>query len=88
MGLLDLASNALRGVTEKIQRNAIGYSIYGICGLAVLILSTSAGVMALTVSVFKQWTAAASPSNFLALNPEAQKDLARQQGREPAPGLA
>jgi hypothetical protein len=47
MGLLDLASNALRGVTEKLQRNAIGYSIYGICGLAVLILSTSAGVMAL-----------------------------------------
>lgn len=47
MGLLDMATQALRGVTDKIRRNAIAYSICGVCALAILILATSAGVMAL-----------------------------------------
>ena len=47
LGLKAMASQAIQGVTDKIRRNAIGYSICGICGLAVLILATGAAVMAL-----------------------------------------
>jgi O-antigen ligase len=47
MSLIGSATQAIRGVTEKILRNAIAYAICGICALAILILATSAAVLAL-----------------------------------------
>ena len=40
-------SHAVRGFVRKAQRSAIAYSVCAVCGLAVLILATSAAVMAL-----------------------------------------
>ena len=47
MGLQDTVSGAVRGVLNKVRRDAIAYSICAISGLAVLILATGAAVMAL-----------------------------------------
>jgi hypothetical protein len=47
MGLQDTVMNTVRGFVRKAQRSAIAYSICALCGLAVLILATSAAVMAL-----------------------------------------
>lgn len=47
MSLMGSATQAIRGVTDKIVRNAIAYSICAICGVAILILATAAGVLAL-----------------------------------------
>jgi hypothetical protein len=47
MGLQDTVSGAVRGIVNKIRRDAIAYSICAISGLAVLILATGAAVMAL-----------------------------------------
>ncbi len=51
MGIQDMVMNAVRGVLEKVVRNAIGYSICAICAVAVLILATSAGIVALIPAV-------------------------------------
>src|SRR5262249_24618187 len=62
LGLKAMASHAIQGVTDKIRRNAIGYAVCAICGLAVLVLATSAGVMALIPlvgAVYAQLIAAA-----------------------------
>jgi uncharacterized membrane protein len=47
MGLQDMAAHAMRGVVDRIRRNAIAYSICAICAVAVLVLATGAGVLAL-----------------------------------------
>ena len=47
MGLQDTVSRAVRGFVDKVRRNAIGYAICALCGVAVLILATGAAVMAL-----------------------------------------
>ena len=47
MNLQDTVGNAVRGFVQKVRRDAIGYSICAVCGLAVLVLATGAAVMAL-----------------------------------------
>jgi cytochrome c biogenesis protein CcdA len=47
MSLQEMAGNAVRGLVQKITRNAIAYAICVVCGFAVLILATGAAVMAL-----------------------------------------
>ena len=47
MGIQDMVMNAVRGVVEMAVRNAVGYSICAVCAVAVLILATSAGIVAL-----------------------------------------
>ena len=47
MGIQNMVMNAVRGVLEKAVRNAIGYSVCALCAVAVLILATSAGIVAL-----------------------------------------
>jgi hypothetical protein len=47
MGLQDTVKRALHGFVQKLERSAIAYAICALCGLAVLILATGAGVMAL-----------------------------------------
>ena len=47
MGLQDTVKHALRGFVQRLERSAIAYAICALCGLAVLILATGAGVMAL-----------------------------------------
>jgi hypothetical protein len=51
MGIQDsvtqAVSHAVRGFVRKAQRSAIAYSVCAVCGLAVLVLATSAAVMAL-----------------------------------------
>jgi threonine/homoserine/homoserine lactone efflux protein len=47
MSLQDTVKQAVRGFLQKLERSAIAYAICAICGLAVLILATCAGVMAL-----------------------------------------
>jgi O-antigen ligase len=47
MSLQTLMAHTLQGVTGKIKRNAIAYSVCGLCALAVLVLATVAGVLAL-----------------------------------------
>jgi hypothetical protein len=40
-------THAVRGVVRKAQRSAIAYLVCAVCGLAVLVLATSAAIMAL-----------------------------------------
>jgi len=47
MSIQDSVTQAMRGFVRKAQRSAIAYSVCAVCGLAVLILATSAAVMAL-----------------------------------------
>ena len=47
MSLQDTVMHAVRGFVQKVKRSAIAYAICALCGLAVLILATGAGVMAL-----------------------------------------
>jgi predicted lipid-binding transport protein (Tim44 family) len=47
MNIQATVMNAVRGYLESAKRSAIAYSICALCGLAVLILATGAGVMAL-----------------------------------------
>jgi len=47
MGLQDTVKHALGGFVQKLERSAIAYAICALCGLAILILATGAGVMAL-----------------------------------------
>jgi hypothetical protein len=51
MSIQDSVTQAVRqaasGFVRKAQRSAIAYSVCAVCGLAVLILATSATVMAL-----------------------------------------
>jgi hypothetical protein len=47
MSIQDSVTQAVRGFVRKAQRSAIAYSVCAVCGLAVLILATSAAVMAL-----------------------------------------
>ena len=51
MGIQDMVINAVRGVLDKMVRNAIGYSICAVCAVAVLILATSASIVALIPAV-------------------------------------
>jgi len=47
MSISAAVSHVLHGFVDTIRRNAIGYSICALCGVAVLILATGAAVMAL-----------------------------------------
>lgn len=47
MSIQATVTHAVRGFVNTAKRSAIGYSICALCGLAVLILATGAGVMAL-----------------------------------------
>jgi len=47
MAIQDSVIQAVRGFMRKAQRSAIAYSVCALCGLAILILATGAGVMAL-----------------------------------------
>ncbi|MEA2979543.1 MAG: hypothetical protein QOF09_1366 [Alphaproteobacteria bacterium] len=47
MGIQDTVGRVARGILDKLRRNVIGYAICALCGVAVLILATSAAVMAL-----------------------------------------
>lgn len=48
MSISAIVGQFVQGFAGTIRRNAIGYSICALCGLAVLILATCAAVMALT----------------------------------------
>ena len=47
MSLQTAMTHALQGVTGRIKRNAIGYSVCAVCAVAVVVLATGAGVLAL-----------------------------------------
>jgi len=47
MSIQDSVTHAVQGFVRKAQRSAIAYSVCAVCGLAVLILATSAAIMAL-----------------------------------------
>lgn len=47
MRLGDIGSVALGGVTARLRRDAIAYGACGICGIIVIVLATSASVLAL-----------------------------------------
>jgi hypothetical protein len=47
MSIQATVMNAVRGFLDTAKRSAIAYSICALCGLAILILATGAGVMAL-----------------------------------------
>jgi chromate transport protein ChrA len=62
MAIQDSVIQAVRGFMRKAQRSAIAYSVCALCGLAILILATGAGVMALIPlvgAVYAQLIAAA-----------------------------
>ncbi|MBV8790885.1 MAG: hypothetical protein JO237_02420 [Pseudolabrys sp.] len=47
MSIQAMVMHAVRGYVDSAKRSAIAYAICALCGLAVLILATGAGVMAL-----------------------------------------
>ena len=47
MSIAAIASHFMGGILDTIRRSAIAYAICALCGLAILILGTSAAVMAL-----------------------------------------
>ena len=47
MSFQDTLTQIVRGFVRRIVRNAVGYAICALCGVAILILATGAGVMAL-----------------------------------------
>ena len=47
MSLQKMVGHVLQGAVETIKRNAIGYAICAVCGVAVIVLATGAGVLAL-----------------------------------------
>ena len=51
MRLTDIASHALNGVATRVRRDAIGYAICAICGIAVVVLIAGASVLALEPQV-------------------------------------
>jgi hypothetical protein len=51
MRLMSIFTSALSGVLARIQRDAISYGLCAICGIAAIILVTSASILALEPSV-------------------------------------
>jgi len=47
MSIQAMVMHTVRGYMDSAKRSAIGYAVCALCGLAVLILATGAGVMAL-----------------------------------------
>ncbi|MEI8153904.1 MAG: hypothetical protein WCG92_20295 [Hyphomicrobiales bacterium] len=67
MSIQATVTNAVRVFVDSAKRSAIAYAVCAVCGLAVLILATGAGVMALIPVVGPVYAQLIVASVFLAV---------------------
>jgi hypothetical protein len=85
MSLQDTVTQAVRGFADRIRRDAIAYSICGICALAALILATCAAVTALIPVVGVIYAQLIVAGVFLAVTLGTVFWMQRPARRQPQP---